>query len=60
MGYWKREYTERRTGKPLFLAEAKADPAPPPAEKDAGQASADTPPKPSTQGQTPMAQEAPQ
>ena len=25
MGYWKREYTERRTGKPLFLAEAKAE-----------------------------------
>ena len=36
MGYWKREYTERRTGKPLFLAEAKPDapPPPPPPEKD--------------------------
>jgi hypothetical protein len=36
MGYWKREYTERRTGKPLFLPETKIeDPPPtPPAEKD--------------------------
>jgi hypothetical protein len=48
MGYWKREYTERRTGKPLFLAEVKADAAPAAAEKDAGQSSADARPKPST------------
>jgi hypothetical protein len=36
MGYWKREYTERRTGKPLFLAETKAEDPPPPSppEKD--------------------------
>jgi hypothetical protein len=48
MGYWKREYTERRTGKPLFLAEAKAEEAPPPAEKDTGRSSAEAPRKPST------------
>lgn len=25
MGYWKREYTERRGGRPLFQAESKRD-----------------------------------
>jgi hypothetical protein len=51
MGYWKREYTERRTGKPLFLAEAKTEAAAPPAapaEKDAGRSSADAAGGPST------------
>jgi hypothetical protein len=34
MGYWKREYTERRNGKPLFRPETKSEATPPPAEKE--------------------------
>jgi hypothetical protein len=34
MGYWKREYTERRNGKQLFLAEAKTGAPPRPAENE--------------------------
>jgi len=34
MGYWKREYTERRNGKQLFLPETKTEAAPPPADRE--------------------------
>jgi hypothetical protein len=33
MGYWKREYTEGKTGKPLF----KPEPVPPPADAASGE-----------------------
>jgi hypothetical protein len=35
MGYWKREYTERRNGKQLFLPETKTEATPPPADTPA-------------------------
>jgi hypothetical protein len=44
MGYWKREYTERKNGKPLFVPEAKRMPrAKPPAPDDENVASDDQP-----------------
>jgi hypothetical protein len=41
MGYWKREYTERRNGKPLFLPETKTEAAPPPADEEPGESQPD-------------------
>jgi hypothetical protein len=42
MGYWKREYTERRTGKPLFKPEK-------PLFKPEAKDDAAAPPSPSTE-----------
>jgi hypothetical protein len=44
MGYWKREYTERRNGKQLFRSETKVEASPPPAERDPGSKESDSPP----------------
>ena len=48
MGYWKREYTERKNGKPLFVPEAKRlrpveNPVPPAEESPPGDQPGETP-----------------